>query len=70
MNYAGIHHDIDIGCPSIMTALYKWQNNNKNRKKKVLFCYYHSRSDYINPRLTNGGCCNPPYGFSPVALKR
>ena len=27
----------------------------------------------INPRLTKGGgggCCNPPYGFSPVALKR
>ena len=28
------------------------------------------RNTYINPRLTKGGCCNPPYGFSPVALKR
>ena len=25
---------------------------------------------YINPRLTNGGCCKSPYGFFPVALKR
>ena len=23
----------------------------------------------LNPRLTKGGCCKPPYGF-PVALKR
>ena len=23
----------------------------------------------INPRLTKGGCCNPSYGFSPIALK-
>ena len=31
-----------------------------------------NRSTYtaINPRLTKGGCCNPRYGFSPVALKR
>ena len=26
-------------------------------------------SSNLNPRLTKGGCCNPPYGFSPVALK-
>ena len=29
-----------------------------------------SQKHCLNPRLTKGGCCNPPYGFSPVALKR
>ena len=24
----------------------------------------------VNPRLTKGGLLQPPYGFSPVALKR
>ena len=39
-------------------------------------CYYPSdwlnmgTDVTINPRLTKVGCCNPPYGFSPVALKR
>ena len=29
-----------------------------------------SKREPVNPRLTKGGRCNPPDGFSPVALKR
>ena len=41
------------------------KNNNMKFKRKGSLC-----ECCINPRLTKGGCCNPPYGFSPVALKR
>ena len=42
----------------------------------VLNNYYYSLGIFttilmkINPCLTKADCCNPPYGFFPVALKR
>ena len=41
------------------------ENFNKYEKEN-----FDVEFDMFNPRLTKGGCCNPPYGFSPVALKR
>ena len=48
----------------------------KQVRKKLNTEYWHCskcNNDIdlpFNPRLTKGGCYNPPYDFSPVALKR
>ena len=49
------------------TSLFTWSDPCEGHGHDMSVNAYRNT---FNLRLTKGGGCNPPYGFSPVALKR